>query len=71
MKTETKRYYRKRQGDPIGGKHEIEFVPGVTIACNPPFIKGKLDNGFYMVKGVDSTDKAQAEKAIGLSLLPL
>ena len=47
----------------------VFFIPDITIDCNPPYIKGKIDSKWISYNGVlDVTNKVECEKRIGMSL---
>ena len=66
MKTYFKRLYRISSTST-----KVQIIPDVTIDCLPPYVKGKVDECWANVKDINSRNKEQSEKAIGMSLQPL
>ena len=65
-----KKYFHRNHGK-VGKKTNVWFIPAVTIDCDPPYVKGKIDSCWTNVTGIDPCNKKQSENAIGVKLLPL
>ena len=63
--------YFIRSTSKVNTKTLVTFIPGTTINCNPPYIKGVKDSCWANVTGINPTDKEQSENAIGMTLLPI
>ena len=47
----------------------VFFIPDITIDCNPPYIKGKIDSKWISYRDkLDPANKAECEKKLGMSL---
>ena len=54
--------------------HLINFIPAITIDCNPPYVAGKIDGKWLKYrKGFkpDAYNKLECEKRVGMSLLSI
>lgn len=48
---------------------QVCFVPTETLDCNPPFVKGKVDNCWVAFrKDSRPTNKSELEERLGMSI---
>ena len=62
--------YLQYNGPVVGCKRLANFVPAITIECNPPYIAGKVDSA-WITAGANVYDKERCESLVGMVLLPL
>ena len=65
------KYILKYDGNVVGNKMIVDFIPAETINCHPPYIAGKRNTCWVRYRNVDEYNKQQCEEAVGMKLLPI
>lgn len=67
-----KAFYVVQFSPKIGSKYLTVFKPDQDLCCNPPYVKGKIDQEWQRkISKKNIYNKEVCEKIIGLKLQPL